>query len=240
MPAVRKRWLRRSPLGQLGMSLVELMVGIAVGLFIVAAATTLMANQLSDNRRLLVETQIQQDLRASMDIITRQLRRAGALNILQAQSGLGTSTGTGGTRSAFSLVSPTAAPSSDVGFAFFRNAGDQGPYGFKFDSGGIQSLTGGTWQELTDINVMKVTAFTVTPVVVESTRLPCPKLCPVAGGGFDTACWPQLVVRDYTVTITAEARNDATVRRSMTSKVRLRNDWVKFNGAAVTDPVCPS
>ena len=62
----------RAATSQRGMSLVELMVGITVGLFIVAAATTLMANQLSDNRKLLVETQIQQDLRASMDIITRQ------------------------------------------------------------------------------------------------------------------------------------------------------------------------
>ncbi len=54
------------------------MVGIAVGLFIVAGATMVVTTQLGDNRRLLLETQLQQDLRATADIITRELRRAGA------------------------------------------------------------------------------------------------------------------------------------------------------------------
>ena len=53
------------------------MVGVAIGLFVVAAASMLVVTQLSDNRRLTLETQVQQDLRASADIITRELRRAG-------------------------------------------------------------------------------------------------------------------------------------------------------------------
>ena len=65
------------PRRQRGLSIVELMVGVAIGLFVVAAATMLVSTQLSDNRRLMLETQVQQDLRASADIITRELRRAG-------------------------------------------------------------------------------------------------------------------------------------------------------------------
>jgi len=216
-----------------GMSLVELMVGITVGLFIVAAATTLMANQLSDNRKLLVETQIQQDLRASMDIITRQLRRAGALDILQAQTGLANAAGTGGAKSDHTNILPLPAGTE---FSFYRNASDAGPYGFKLEANTIKTrVSDGGWPELTDSNVMKVTAFSVTPVVVASAVLPCPKLC--ADG--TAACWPQLVVRDYTVTIRAEAKNDITVQRTMSSRVRLRNDWVKFNDPAALSPVCP-
>ena len=220
-----------------GMSLVELMVGIALGLFIVAAATTLMANQLSDNRKLLVETQIQQDLRATMDIITRQLRRAGSLPNGLAESGLGSATGIGGNRNTWSTVTLTAIPSADVRFSYVRNPANEGPYEFKLEANGIKSQTNnGGWQELTDINVMKVTAFSVTPVVVASTALACPNLC--ADGTAD--CWPQLVVRDYVVNIEAEAKNDATVRRAMSSRVRLRNDWVKFNDLATPPAVCPS
>ena len=66
-------WQRR----QRGLSIVELMVGVAIGLFVVAAASMLVVTQLSDNRRLTLETQVQQDLRATADIITRELRRAG-------------------------------------------------------------------------------------------------------------------------------------------------------------------
>ena len=38
---------------QLGMTIVELMVGVAIGLIIVAAASLLMTNQVVENRRLL-------------------------------------------------------------------------------------------------------------------------------------------------------------------------------------------
>ena len=70
---------------QRGLSIVELMVGIAVGLFVVAAASTLVATQLSDNRRLMLETQVHQDLRAAADIITREVRRSGYWNAAPTQ-----------------------------------------------------------------------------------------------------------------------------------------------------------
>jgi type IV pilus assembly protein PilW len=60
-----------------GLSIIELLIGIAIGLFVLAGATMVASNQLTDNRRLLLETQIQQDLRAAMDIIARDLRRGG-------------------------------------------------------------------------------------------------------------------------------------------------------------------
>lgn len=241
MHALSNRSAARANSAVRGMSLVELMVGIAVGLFVVAAATTLMANQLSDNRKLLLETQIQQDLRASMDIISRQLRRAGAQTlILKAEAGLANASGAGGEPIDYMLVTPSAAPSSEVGFRFYRNQADTGPYGFKLDADGLKTLTGGGWQELTDVNVMRVTAFTVTPLNVASTVLPCPKRCDDGTPAGNTACWPQLVVRDLSVTITAEAKNDATVRRTMTSRVRLRNDLVRFNDAVNPNAVCPS
>jgi len=68
---------KRSRGTQGGLSMVELMVGVAVGLFVVAGATVAVSNQLGDNRRLMLETQIQQDLRATADLIAKDLRRAG-------------------------------------------------------------------------------------------------------------------------------------------------------------------
>ena len=60
-----------------GLSIVELMIGIAIGLFIVAGATLMLTTQLGDNRRLLLEAQVQQDLRTAADMISRDIRRAG-------------------------------------------------------------------------------------------------------------------------------------------------------------------
>ena len=52
------------------------MVGVTLGLFVVAAAALMVSTQLGENRRMLLESQLMQDLRAASDIITRDLRRA--------------------------------------------------------------------------------------------------------------------------------------------------------------------
>ena len=77
---------RRS--GQRGLSIVELLVGIAVGLFVVGGAIKLMVDNLTNNRRMLVETRVNQDLRAAADLIVRDLRRAGYWQ--DAQAGIST------------------------------------------------------------------------------------------------------------------------------------------------------
>lgn len=65
------------PSRQAGLSLVELMVGITIGLIIVAAASLMMTNQVKENTQLLTEVQLQQDLRAAAELMLRDIRRAG-------------------------------------------------------------------------------------------------------------------------------------------------------------------
>jgi type IV pilus assembly protein PilW len=64
---------------QRGLSLIELMVGMAIGLVLTAitlAATTL---HLRENQRLLVDARLMQDLRTVTDLLARDLRRAATL-----------------------------------------------------------------------------------------------------------------------------------------------------------------
>jgi type IV pilus assembly protein PilW len=213
---------------QRGLTLVEMMVGLAVGLFVLAGATLVVSSQLSDNRRLLLETQVQQDLRASADIITRELRRAGAhgnpVQLLQTPGG------------ASPVVNGYAGVEVEDGEAItfnYRRNQQEGPYGFRVASGVIQTFIGDAWQALTDDATMNVTNFTVTALPEVVDQIPCAKAC--SADPLDTACWPTLVVRTYQVDIAAEARSDPQVRRSVRSLVRLRNDTVRFN-----DPVNPA
>jgi type IV pilus assembly protein PilW len=217
---------------QRGLSLVELMVGIAIGMFIVAAATMLVVTQLGDNRRLLIETQLQQDLRASADIITRDLRRAGASRLSDAHAGLASPT-VPATDSIYMPVAPLGgAPATEVAFLYMRTATDLGPYGFRLTDGAIESRQGaGGWQQLTDRNTLEVTAFTVTPRHEPVLRMPCQRLC--SDGTQD--CWPELQVRRFTITITGRAVADPAVQRTVTTTLRLRNDDVDFKAAQV----CP-
>lgn len=226
-----------SACGQRGLSLVELMVGIAIGLIVVAAASMLMSTQLGENRRLLVETQLQQDMRAAMDIITRELRRTGSQSEALALQGLWVEGGSGALKNDYA-ASPTATVSgtavSNLGFGYQQPGVGSAAFGFKLESGVVKTLIGAAWQELTDANVLNITTFTITPQNGNSRRLPCPKPCPDG----TTACWPEVQVREFAVTMVAEARNLPGINRSLTSNVRLRNDYVRFNTG--TADLCPA
>jgi prepilin-type N-terminal cleavage/methylation domain-containing protein len=66
-----------SSLRQHGLGLIELMVGITVGLIVAAGASIVAVNQINEHRRLMLEMQIQQDLRTTADLIQQDLRRQG-------------------------------------------------------------------------------------------------------------------------------------------------------------------
>lgn len=219
-----------------GLSLVELMVGIVVGLFVVAAASLLMTNQINENRQLLLETQLQQDLRAAADIITRELRRIGTMQTPTATVAFPDTDATSNPFSAVTLTS--SGPEADIEFSYHRRGAEVGPWRFVLQNGIIRTRMGGGFalQDLTDGNLMRVTRFAVIPTVSNPIRIPCPKLCP--SGGVD--CWPELRVREYEVIIEAEARNDNRVRRSLRSVVRPRNDWVNFGVTGPPLRACPA
>jgi prepilin peptidase dependent protein B len=212
-----------------GLSIVELMVGIAVGLFIVAGATFVAVNQIGDNRRLSLETQVQQDLRAAADLIARDLRRAGYWG--NSQAGVWYEGGPNAANNPYTVVSPDTSGTTAhaVGFRYAHPTDPEDDtvddvretFGFKVEDYTVKSYIGGSWQALTDPNVLKVTRFDVQ-LQQETSVQACFKEC--TGGG--TACWPREAVRRFVVEITGEAVSDPAVKRSVATSVRLRNDTI--------------
>jgi type II secretory pathway component PulJ len=224
---------------QLGMSLVELMVGIAVGMFVVAAAATLVSTQLSENRRLLLEVQVQQDLRATVDIVTRELRRAGSLPFITDAPALAWTPGGApwGPDRALPVVNSTAGPASEVTFRSNRSQGGDGPYGFRLRDGAVESqVQAGTWQKLTDRATLEVTNFTVTVLSEPAIVVACAKLC--TDPANPQGCWPRVRVRSYQIDATGRAETDHAVVRSIRSVVRLKNDELTTDPALGTRS-CP-
>lgn len=226
---------------QRGLSLVELMVGITVGLFVVAAAATLVSLQLADNRHLTLETQVQQDLRATADIIARDVRRAGILGGANGGQKVAWRPGDSANMAVnnFTGVSPAAsgAVATEVTYRLTRQ-GSAGEWGFRLNDEAIQALyvgTGAGWQPLTDPTTMRVTRFDISPRNEPAIQLACQRPC------ADTTqdCWPTVEVRAFLIDIEGVAVSDANVRRRVQQLVHLRNDAVLFNDA--TDPTlsCP-
>ena len=226
-----------------GLSLVEMMVGIAIGLFIAAGASMLVATQLSDNRRTLVELQLQQDLRVTADIIGRELRRSGYFG--NAYLSVATPGSNNAARNGLAgALRYTTGDASQVTFYYWRDDTTIGPFGFRLsNSGAIQSqLAKGGWQDLSDSTVMTITRFSISPRSGPAQKLSCPKLCDLTGQPLGTAadyCWPSISVLELDISITGQAANDANVARTVNSTVRLRNDYVKYNNGSDTQ-ACPS
>lgn len=225
---------------QAGMSIVELMVGIAVGLMVAAAASLLMSGQLGENRRLVTETQLQQDLRAAADIMSRELRRSGSndeeriLNSIWYPDAPANEM-----RNEYARQSAVAANQIDF---YYRNPGSaiSGNYGYKKQGTVLRSNLGGFtgWQDLTDANVMEVTSFTPSlnaELTSASIVLPCPTLCPAGAG---TTCWPRFDVRLVGISVEARAKRDHSVQRAVSGVARIRNDYIKLDPSNATiDPL---
>lgn len=203
------------------------MLGLALGLFIVAVATALLVDRLREHRALLVESRLMQDLRSTAALVARELRRAGHWG--DATAALW-QTGRPVVANPYTELTPASGSTNTVSFRFSRDTVENHlvdsheEFGFRLHQGAIEMLIGGgSWQALTDKGTMQVLSFDVTPQVREiSLAGLCTKPCPSAA----TDCPPKQQLRSVAIAITGRAAADPQVVRSAFSEVRLRNDVV--------------
>jgi len=208
---------------QSGLSMVETMVGLTVGLFIVGGALKLFIDNLDSNRRLLIETRVNQDLRAAADLIARDLRRAGYWE--QATSGVW--------QSAASAVTPNPhaaiTTATDIVFQYDKDSTETYFAGFRLAGGTLLTRTAesGGWQPVTDPLTMTVTQLNVTPINRVIDLLPRCEITTCPAGS--TTCPPTLTIRQFNLTLQGQAVTDARVVRQIEESIRVRND--EFSGA---------
>jgi prepilin peptidase dependent protein B len=211
---------------ELGFSIIELMVGIALALLIAAAATLLLSSSVSENRRLLLEARLTQDLRSAADLVIRQTRRAGYWG---TASTLGL-----WSASANAIPNPYAAPTPDISESdtialrysqdtIENNAVDDNEQvGFRLRNGALEAQLGErNWQALTDSSTLVVTRFRIQPHV-QSVALESACECVASA----TCAAPQVQVRSVDIEISGRAVGDTSVLRTVRSTARLRNDNV--------------
>lgn len=225
--------------GHRGLSIVELLVGLTVGMFVIGGTLTLFATNVNNSRKLLVEARLNQDLRAAADLITRDLRRAGywgdnAINGTLTSGSSTTSTPNpystitvAGTSPTVSTADITNTTSTEIDYSYSQDAtvdalGTADQLGFRLNNGVIQMQRGASgWQSMTDPNVITVTGFsiarTVTPVDVGST---CATPCTIASS---STC-PRLLLRTYVLKINASVTGNSAVTRQLQTQVKARND----------------
>lgn len=221
LPSCRQHRLR-------GLSLVELMVSLALGLSIVAIALTVLDAHLRESRTLLLEARLMQDLRTTVDLMTRHLRRAG--HWAEPEAAVWRADRAARINPYAALV-PDPTTSDALQFQGSRDLienhhvdGNES-VGFRLQRGVLAMRLGeGGWQSLTDPEVLKVTDFQWRTEVQEQS-LPdlCHRPCPTPS----STCPPHLEVRSLYIKVVGQAAKDADVQRSLQSQIRLRNDAVR-------------
>lgn len=200
------------------MTLVELLIGMALGLVVAGGALALFLTELQISRRLLLEARLGHDLRAAADLLARDLRRAGHWKA---------STTSDAATNPHSAIKLDDA-SQDGLFRRVR---------YSFDVPGSNPLTaafaqtdhkltlelgGSGRQELTDPAVVRITQLAITPA---DTHVSLAALCPRGCGspGTPNAC-PTLAVRRYDIVLRAQATTDPSLQREVRTTVHVRND----------------
>ena len=218
-----------------GLGVVEMLVGLALGLFVIVGALMMFSNFTNDSRLLVRDTRLQQDLRATADLITRDLRRAGYW--AGATTGVYVTGMTGAPpQNAYALMSDsacaaatlnlksTAAASSSICYAVAQDANNSvdsaDRFGFELDGGVVYAVLGGaTRQALSDPKSINMTDMVITPSSqVLSAAAFCSKTC--------TVNCPEVVVRQYEVLLKGHPPSDSSASRFLRSNLRVRNDYL--------------
>ena len=208
-----------------GLSLVELLVGTAVGLLIVAVGSTFVCQQVRENRALSIETRLMQDLRTAADIVSRDLRRAGYW--ANAASGVAADGAAAGAPNPYAALTPETAASDTVRLRYSRDAVENDSidaneqFGFRLHNGAIELQLGdANWQALTDATTLTVTAFSIEPHIEESSP---ESFCEQDCAAGSTTCPPRQQVKTFAVRVAGRSSVDATVTRAVWGQARVRN-----------------
>ncbi|MCP8688494.1 PilW family protein [Marinobacterium sedimentorum] len=216
---------------QRGFSLIELMIAMLLGLLVSAIVIGMFSMTVGSTKQAVTTIRLNQELRTVMDLMVRDLRRAGYWNGALAAS------------NPYASITDAGAPAAvyaAAGSATFLNtttAGDSGQcvmLGYDTDSAGASTATKligyrldtatdavevlwansfatpahcnmGSWDNLTDEQAIKVTSLTFTP-------------------GPNPASFAAATVRNLTITLTAESLSDSRIKTTITDQVRIRND----------------
>ena len=224
----------------LGFSLVELMIAIALGLVALAAVTSVMVSTLVTNSSNVKMIRLDQELRTVMQMMTRDIRRAGYW--LTAVTDIGQNNNT----NPFMLVdTSTTTNTTDIWLPddtdndgiddcifFSYDLDNDGAldsptelFGFKRASNAVRArntavdCNSSGWETLTDENAISITDLEFT-YITTGVNIGGTMLTDASVGGVDA----RIIMRQVNVALTGQVEiDDATVSRTIEEQIKVRN-----------------
>lgn len=222
--------MRRRP-GQRGLSLIEMMIGLTIGLVLSLGLASVLADSATHYSRTQKLARLNQEMRAAMELMAREIRRAGYWGS-PAPYGTGALAGVGfGPTYSSPFATLDVSTAGCVRFAYDSDSSGalttDGPderFAFLLDDSRIlmragsgastwtcANVTSNAWQPVTDSRTTRYTALSFT--LQES--------APTYVSG---SAGPNLRTRYITITLGAQSSDDAAIRQTLTESVKLVND----------------
>lgn len=236
----RHRHLR---VGQRGLGLVELLIASAIGLFLLAGLTDFLGRSLTQSGRDFQDARLTQDLNVAMELMTRDLRRAGYSSAAQGATSAAGAAANPFMQANGGIVLGTVPPC--VLYSYDLPGSENGALdgaenlGFRLQSNAVQAGTGvtsctaGNWQPVTDPTLSTITALSFQylegPATVAFQDLDGPDAVADPQQPYAAATGPNWAVctRLIRITLTGNLVGNPTVTRTLTQTVRVRNDWYR-------------
>lgn len=222
---------RRPPRLPRGFTLIELMVAITLGLIVIGSLVAFTVSTVRSNNENVRMTRLTQDLRASMNLAVREVRRSGydSTSVTKALT----------TQDPSRYLALTAdEANSCVTYTYDRGGAATESRGFKLNaatgalqmkvaSAAVDCASGTGWEDISDPNVVQITKF--VPRLVE-TRF-CGELGEYKDPADPTKSLAILArgsVRTLAVCVKGNLRADAGISRHVTDVIRLRAERLNF------------
>jgi len=207
-----------------GVTLIELLVALTINIIIFVAMIGFFSSNLAHYNKEIKMDKLNQELETVMQLMTNDIRRAGYW--ANAKNDLGATQSTNPFTSTSNSTDINLPSSSCILFTYdHRKTGslpsisttDDDRYGFRLNNQILQirpfglspfSCTG-TWENMTDPNVVLITSLTFT---LNSTT--------ASSGSLS------VVLRSVDISITGQLATDSTITKTLTQHVRIRNDKV--------------
>ena len=193
------------PTRQRGFTLIELMVALVIGLLLMLGLTTFLINNIRSNSDTLKAIRLNQEMRATMMLMSRELRRSGYWS------------STASATNPFQTM--TTSTSGCVLYSYDRNATasttvpSDVQYGFLLASGAVYMRSSGSsytctpgannvWEAVTDDHVTNISSLSFVPSSASGT---------------------------IAITLVGELKNASEVKQTLVETVRLENGPLTFN-----------
>jgi len=218
---------------QTGATLIELLIGLALSAIVTSSMVVLMSNSLGAATRIIQMTQLTDDMRNAMSMVSRDIRRAN-YSANAAYCYANSDCGVDGSANQvaaiiqnncliFNLDRNQDGDATTDSAGGFRRVVDNGVGVIEMwvgdSSAACNDASGGDWVRLTDPDLVNFTAFSFT-------LSPIPPASMIEEDGSTLTQH----TREITMDIAAELILDSNVTRQIVDTIKVRNDFLERTG----------